>query len=74
MYTDLESHQLLGCELCSTEAEHLAHLINLCISKRLTVEEIAKIPCYHPCIEEAIPKAARAALKSLRRKSTNYVN
>lgn len=74
MYTDLESHQLLGCELCSTEAEHLAHLINFCISKRLTVEEIAKIPCYHPCIEEAIPKAARAALKSLRRKSTNYVN
>ncbi len=73
LYTDCASHQVMGAELCCTGAEHLAHFLRLCILKGLTVEEIAKVPCYQPCLEEAVPVAALAALKTLKRKSGDYV-
>lgn len=73
IYTDVESHQILGSELCCTGAEHLAHFLSLCLSRGLTVEEVAAFPCFQPCLEEALVSSARAAVKTLNRKSVTHV-
>lgn len=71
LYTDVESHEILGSEMCCMGAEHLAHLMAMGMQKRLTVEDLINFNCYHPCIEESLVQAAQSALKILNRKNVN---
>ena len=63
LYVDKQSRQLLGAELLTESAEHLAHLLAWCVDDKLTIDEILKKPFYHPTIEEGL----RTALKHARR-------
>jgi len=59
LYADRECCTLLGAEMFGPRAEHLAHLIAWVIQQRLTVNQILKLPFYHPVIEEGLRTALR---------------
>jgi dihydrolipoamide dehydrogenase len=56
---------VLGAELCAPEGEHLAHLIALAISSKLTVRDLLRLPFYHPTVEEGLRTALRDAAAKL---------
>ncbi len=57
VYADKASGKLLGGEMISPRGEHLAHLLCWCIQQGLTVEQVLRMPFYHPVIEEALQAA-----------------
>jgi dihydrolipoamide dehydrogenase len=63
VYADARSARLLGAELCTPAAEHLAHLLALAIERSLTVHDLLRMPFYHPVLEEGL----RTALRNLAR-------
>ncbi|MEA3639125.1 MAG: dihydrolipoyl dehydrogenase [Lamprobacter sp.] len=64
VYADKTSGRLLGAELMAPRGENLAHLISWSIQQQMTVEQMLRMPFYHPVIEEAL----QAALNDLNRK------
>jgi dihydrolipoamide dehydrogenase len=58
-----DSGVLVGAELCTPAAEHLAHLLALAVERELTVSDMLAMPFYHPVLEEGL----RGALRSLAR-------
>lgn len=63
IYVDKISRKILGAELFTESAEHLAHLLAWMIAEDLTVDEVLNKPFYHPTLEEGL----RTALKHARR-------
>ena len=63
VYAARDSGRLLGAEMCAPAAEHLAHLLALAIGQGLTVQDLLRLPFYHPVIEEGL----RTALRDLAR-------
>ena len=63
IYVDKISRKILGAELFTESAEHLAHLLAWMITEDLTVDEVLNKPFYHPTLEEGL----RTALKHARR-------
>ncbi|MGA8883759.1 MAG: dihydrolipoyl dehydrogenase [Acinetobacter sp.] len=63
IYVDKISRKILGSELFTESAEHLAHLLAWMIAEDLTVDEVLNKPFYHPTLEEGL----RTALKHARR-------
>jgi dihydrolipoamide dehydrogenase len=63
IYADKNSSLLLGAEMCVPGAEHLAHLLALAIDQRLGVNEMLRMPFYHPVIEEGLRSALRQLAK-----------
>ena len=59
VYAARDSGKLLGAEMCAPAAEHLAHLLALAIGQGLTVQELLRLPFYHPVIEEGLRTALR---------------
>ena len=59
VYASRDSGRLLGAEMCAPAAEHLAHLLALAIGQGLTVQELLRLPFYHPVIEEGLRTALR---------------
>lgn len=55
---------LLGAELVAPAGEHLAHLLAWAIQSELTVDQVLRLPFYHPVVEEGL----RSALIDLRTK------
>jgi dihydrolipoamide dehydrogenase len=51
--------------MCAPRAEHLAHLLALAIDRRLTVQELLRMPFYHPVFEEGLRTALRDAARQL---------
>ena len=65
IYADKKSGSILGAELFAPDGEHLAHLIAWGISLNLRVQDMLKMPFYHPVIEEGLRTALRDARSKL---------
>lgn len=59
VYASRQDGSLLGAELCAPRGEHLAHLLALAISQHLTVQDLLRMPFYHPVFEEGLRTALR---------------
>jgi dihydrolipoamide dehydrogenase len=67
IYAEPGSGRLLGAEMCSPDAEHMAHLLALAIDRSLTVHDMLRMPFYHPVLEEGLRTALRELSKQLPR-------
>lgn len=65
IYVDRKNGSLLGAELIAPEAEHLAHLLAWSISMDMKVNDLLKMPFYHPALEEGLRQAIRNAAKKI---------
>ncbi|MDP1557574.1 MAG: dihydrolipoyl dehydrogenase [Nitrosomonas sp.] len=59
LYAEAESGRLLGAEMCAPAGEHMAHLLALAIDRSLTVQDMLRLPFYHPVLEEGLRTALR---------------
>lgn len=60
-----EDGLILGAEMAAPAGEHLAHLLALAISKNMTVNDMLRMPFYHPVLEEGLRTALRQLAKDL---------
>ncbi len=65
VYADPASGLLLGAELCAPSGEHLAHLLALAITQKMSVGQLLGMPFYHPVLEEGLRSALRDAARQL---------
>ncbi|MDO3379983.1 dihydrolipoyl dehydrogenase [Geoalkalibacter halelectricus] len=65
VYADKHSGTLLGAEICAPQGEHMAHLLALAIQQNLCVNDLLRLPFYHPVVEEGLRKALRRLAKQL---------
>jgi dihydrolipoamide dehydrogenase len=65
IYASRTDGRIVGAELCAPRGEHFAHLLALAISQRLTVQEVLRMPFYHPVFEEGLRTALRDLSKQL---------
>lgn len=63
VYAARDGGKLLGAEMCAPAAEHMVHLLALAIDRGLSVQDLLRLPFYHPVIEEGL----RTALRDLAR-------
>ena len=63
VYANKSTGLILGASMISVKGENLAHLLCWCIEMSMTVQDLLKMPFYHPVIEEAL-QAALYDLKS----------
>ncbi len=66
VYLDAHSGEILGAELLGYQAEHLAHLLALAITHKMTADQVLDMPVYHPSAEEVMKKAVSDARYQLR--------
>jgi dihydrolipoamide dehydrogenase len=66
VYADKTDCRLVGAEMLAPQAEHMAHLLAWVIQQNLTLEQILKLPVYHPVLEEGMRAALRDAAKQLK--------
>jgi dihydrolipoamide dehydrogenase len=59
VYADKATGRLLGACMVAPHAEHLGHLWNWCMEQNLTIQEMVRMPYYHPVIEEALQPVLR---------------
>lgn len=59
IYAERDSGRLLGAEMCAPAGEHMAHLLALAIQRSLTVQDLLRLPFYHPVLEEGLRTALR---------------
>jgi dihydrolipoamide dehydrogenase len=59
LYAQRENGKLLGAEMVVPAAEHMAHLLALAIDRSLTVQDMLRLPFYHPTLEEGLRTALR---------------
>ncbi len=64
VYADKASGRLLGAAMIAPHAEHLGHLLNWCIEQDLTIQQMVRMPYYHPVIEEALQPVLRDLVHS----------
>jgi dihydrolipoamide dehydrogenase len=65
VYANKADGRLLGAELCAPAGEHLAHLLALAIEGGLTVQQMLRLPFYHPVLEEGLRAALRRASREV---------
>lgn len=65
VYAEPGSGRLLGAEMCAPDGEHLAHLLALAIDRGLKVQELLRMPVYHPTVEEGLRTALRQLARQL---------
>ncbi|MEA3406180.1 MAG: dihydrolipoyl dehydrogenase [Pseudomonadota bacterium] len=59
LFADKSSKKLLGGEMVMPHAEHFTHLLNWSVEQGMTIEQLMRMPFYHPVLEEAIQSAIR---------------
>jgi dihydrolipoamide dehydrogenase len=59
IYASCDAGLLLGAEMCAPGGEHFAHLLALAVQRGLTVDELLRLPFYHPVLEEGVRTALR---------------
>jgi len=64
VYADKKTGKLLGASMVCAKGENLGHLLCWCMEMDMTVQQILRMPFYHPVIEEAL----QAALYNLKGK------
>ena len=69
LYVRRADGELLGAEFVGPDAEHLAHLLAWVIQLHVSVDEILKLPFYHPVVEEGLRTALRDASRKRRNPS-----
>lgn len=62
VYADRSTGKFLGAEMMGPDAEHLAHLLAWALQLSTTVEDMLKLPFYHPVVEEGLRTALRDAV------------
>ncbi|MHB8353543.1 MAG: dihydrolipoyl dehydrogenase [Burkholderiales bacterium] len=62
VYAQRSSGKFLGAEMIGPGAEHLAHLLAWALQLNTTVEDMLKLPFYHPTVEEGLRTALREAV------------
>ena len=65
LYAARDDGRLLGAEMVSPAAEHMAILLALAIGQELTVHDLLRVPFYHPTLEEGLRTALRAIKRDL---------
>ena len=65
IYADKATGRLQGAEMCTPQAEHMAHLLALAVQQKLTVRDLLGMPFYHPTYEEGLRTALRDAARQL---------
>ncbi|MBE0506786.1 MAG: hypothetical protein IBX50_08700 [Marinospirillum sp.] len=63
VYADNRAGRLLGAEIFSPQAEHLAHLLAWSIQQQLTLTEVLQMPFYRPVVEQGLKTALQAAAR-----------
>jgi dihydrolipoamide dehydrogenase len=61
VYVDRASRRFLGAEWIGPDAEHIAHLLAWALQMKLTVDDMLRMPFYHPVVEEGLRTALRDA-------------
>jgi dihydrolipoamide dehydrogenase len=61
VYVDKASRRFVGAEWIGPDAEHIAHLLAWALQMKLTVDEMLRMPFYHPVVEEGLRTALRDA-------------
>ncbi|MDH5710988.1 MAG: dihydrolipoyl dehydrogenase [Gammaproteobacteria bacterium] len=65
VYANKADGRLLGAAMACVKGENLAHLLAWSIQQGLSVQDLLKMPFYHPVIEEALQAALYHALGQL---------
>ncbi|MDZ4729963.1 MAG: dihydrolipoyl dehydrogenase [Xanthomonadales bacterium] len=65
LYAQRSNCVLVGAELFCPGAEHLAHLLAWAVQQRLRVDELLRMPFYHPVLEEGLRTALFDLSKAL---------
>jgi dihydrolipoamide dehydrogenase len=63
VYAHAKTGKLLGAQGCGPAVEHLGHLLAWALQLDLTVEDMLKMPYYHPVVEEGLRTALKEANK-----------
>ena len=63
LYIHPAKKTLLGAELFTHAAEHMAHFLALAMTHQLSLEEILASPIYHPVVEEGLRTALKRGLR-----------
>ena len=66
LYANRQSCRLVGGEMFGPRVEHTAHLLAWSTQQQLTIQELLKMPFYHPVIEEGIRTALRDLAEKLK--------
>ncbi len=66
IYAEKGTGVLLGAEIFGRGAEHMAHSLVLAVEHNMTVEEMLRMPIYHPSLEEVMKAALNHALSQLK--------
>jgi dihydrolipoamide dehydrogenase len=66
LYADRPSCRLVGAEMFGPRVEHMAHLLAWSVQQGMTVQEILRMPFYHPVVEEGLRTGLRELAKGLR--------
>lgn len=69
LYADRKTGRVLGGAMVGPRCEHLAHLLAWGIQGQLTVEDMLRMPFYHPVIEEALQDGLVHLAKKLQKAS-----
>ena len=59
VYADARNGRFLGAEMFGPRAEHIGHLLSWAHQSEMTIDEMLKMPFYHPVIEEGLRTALR---------------
>ncbi len=54
VYLEPVTGQILGAEILGYQAEHLAHILALAITHKMTAKQVLEMPIYHPSAEELL--------------------
>ncbi len=65
VHIDSSSGRLIGADLVAPAAEHLAHLLAFSVQSQLTVDDMLRLPFYHPTLEEGLRTALRDAARQM---------
>ncbi len=66
LYAERSGCRLVGAEMLGPRVEHLAHLLAWSVQQQLTVQQILRLPIYHPVFEEGLRTALRELAGKLR--------
>lgn len=61
VYADAKTGKLRGAEGCGPAMEHLGHLLAWALQLDLTLDDMLKLPFYHPVVEEGLRTALKDA-------------
>lgn len=65
LYADRRNGNLLGMSMIGPRGEHLAHSIAWAMEMGMNIRDLARMPFYHPVIEEALQPAIASILGEL---------